>query len=158
MVGRNVMNGVYAGFAAGVVSGIALWVLALLPSMGELVGQRTDMMGFLVHMGGCVVISALFGLLFGALVHGVGSGIFFGVLYGGLWWFLGPMTLLPYATGYGWGVNWTSAAATSMFPSLIGFLIYGLVLGIVFGALWRAHEDIVVTERRVVIEKTVTYP
>jgi uncharacterized membrane protein YagU involved in acid resistance len=158
MIGRNVKNAIYAGLAAGLVFGIIMWQMGMLPAVAALIGQETPVMGFVVHMAISLLVAIGFGLVFGGLVQGVGSGIFWGMLYGAAWWVIGPLTLVPYIMGQGLGANWTVELATALFPSLIGHLVFGTVLGVVFGALRRAPVVPVVVETRTVIERTVTLP
>lgn len=64
-----------------------------------------------------------------------GSGIFWGFVYGVIWWFLGPLTLMPLFLGMGLGTSWTAAALSAQIPSLIGHIIFGVLLGWVYAAL-----------------------
>lgn len=152
MIGRNVKNAIYAGLAASLVFGVIMWMMGMLPMIGGLVGQETVFMGFLVHMGIGLLISIGFGLVFGEIVQGVGSGILWGMVYGAVWWGLGPMTLMPFLLGMGWGANWTNEMARQLFPSLIGHLVFGVILGVVFGALRRTPKPNVIIETRTVTE------
>jgi len=158
MIGRNVKNATYAGLAAGLVFGIIMWMMGSLPMVGGLIGEQTVVMGFLVHMVISLLIAIGFGLVFGGLVRSVGSGILWGMIYGAIWWFLGPLTLMPYFMGMGWGVNWTAEMTRQLFPSLLGHLVFGLVLGVVFGALRRSPRAPVIIETHTVTERSVTYP
>lgn len=158
MIGRNVKNAIYAGLAAGLVFGIIMWTMGMLPAVGALIGQETAIMGFVVHMVISLLLAIGFGLVFGGLVRGIGSGIFWGMIYGGVWWFLGPLTLMPYFMGQELGSNWTPEIAQQLFPSLLGHLVFGLVLGVVFGALRRVPKAPVILETHTIVERTVTYP
>jgi len=52
-----------------------------------------------------------------------------GWLFGLIWWYLGPMTLLPLLlTGV---PDWSTRAASALLPSLLGHLIYGAVTGLI---------------------------
>jgi hypothetical protein len=47
-----------------------------------------------------------------------------------IWWYLGPMTLLPlFLTGV---CDWSTEAASALLPSLLGHLIYGAVTALTF--------------------------
>jgi Flp pilus assembly protein protease CpaA len=59
-------------------------------------------------------------------------------VYGLVWWFLGPLTLLPVLLGG--SVTWTTKAAHLYLPSLVGHLLYGAVTAIVFLLLERHHR------------------
>ena len=58
-----------------------------------------------------------------------------GVAYGLLWWFLGPLTILPI-----WlrkPVDWSAARGSELFGSLVGHIIYGLIVGLLYAAVDR---------------------
>jgi hypothetical protein len=55
-----------------------------------------------------------------------------------VWWFLGPLTLLPVLLGG--SVTWTVKAAHLFLPSLVGHLFYGAVTAVVFLLLERHHS------------------
>jgi hypothetical protein len=80
------------------------------------------------------MISALIGMSYGVLFRNeassVGLGISWGWLFGLLWWYVGPMTLLPLLrTGE---CDWTTDAASALLPSLMGHLIFGATTALVF--------------------------
>ncbi len=61
-----------------------------------------------------------------------------GATYGICWWFLGPLTLLPWLTHH--PVDWTEAHAATLFGSLVGHIIYGIIVGLLYAAfdrVWR---------------------
>ena len=71
-----------------------------------------------------------------------------GLAYGFSWWILGPLTLMPFLTGMGLGVNWNVTAAGQALPSLVGHLIFGGVLGVTYhwlqgrtGAIYLRHGE-----------------
>ncbi len=51
------------------------------------------------------------------------------MMYGLVWWFLGPLTLMPLFMGMGLGVNWNGGAMVQAAPSLLGHLVFGATLG-----------------------------
>lgn len=59
--------------------------------------------------------------------------LFWGLVYGALWWFLGPLTLLPILLGQ--SVTWDLVSGQNLPPSLFGHLAYGAVTAAVFA--WR---------------------
>ncbi len=132
---RNIRIGVYGGWLGGVVFGAMMAMMGMLPMIGKMVGHPSAVTGFLVHLVISAVIGASFAVLFDRLVQGVSSGLGYGVLYGGIWWLLGPLTLMPFMMGMGFGVNWNATAASQMLPSLIGHLIYGGILGVSYAWL-----------------------
>ena len=94
-------------------------------------------------------ISAMLGMTYGLLFRreapDFGCGITWGLVYGLVWWFIGPMTLLPILLGG--SLTWTTAAANALFPSLIGHLFYGAATAAAFfcssGATWPGCCSIV---------------
>ena len=76
------------------------------------------------------VNNAGYGLLFRDEASARGDAITWGCLFGLIWWYLGPMTLLPLLlTGV---CDWSTDAASALLPSLLGHLIYGAVTALIF--------------------------
>lgn len=136
----NWTRAVVAGGMAGVFGGLVFdrWMSAgdyfpLLSGLNQLPSRGGSLLlQFLI----AVLMGVFFGLLFQRDVRGYGSCMGWGVGYGMLWWFLGPMTLLPLLSRA--PVEWTSDAASSVFGSLIGHILYGLILGVSYATLDRA--------------------
>ena len=80
-----------------------------------------------------------YGLLFQREAPDLPSAICWGLLYGLVWWFAGPLTLLPLMlTG---SFDWTVAGAAALLPLLVGHLLYGAVTAGVYYALEQRHTD-----------------
>lgn len=147
MFAKRIKHGVIGGLVGGVVFGAMMAKMGMLPMIGKMVGQPNAVVGFLVHMVISAGIGGSFGVLVGPLVSDRVTGIVSGAVYGMLWWFLGPLTLMPLLMGMGLGVNWNLGAAENMLPSLMGHVIFGLVLGFVFSRgddcllLKRSHPE-----------------
>ncbi len=131
----NIRIGIYSGWLGGVVFGAMMAMMGMLPMIGKMVGHPSAVTGFLVHLVISAVIGASFAILFDRIVQGASSGLGYGLLYGGIWWLLGPLTLMPFMMGMGFGVNWNATAASQMLPSLIGHLIYGTIVGVSYAWL-----------------------
>lgn len=122
-----VKAGVTGGLVGGIFFGFLLAGLGLLPVIAELVGSRSVIIGFTVHMA----ISALFGALFGlGLEFGLvrlSRAVRYGALYGVFWWVVGALTLMPLFLGLEPQLH--RALAPSNLIGLLGHVIYGVVLG-----------------------------
>lgn len=127
------------GGVAGIVGGWAFgkWMAQVdfFPLIAGLVGSNSVMVGMTLHYGIAVVIGASFGMLFQRDVRGLGSCLGWGLAYGILWWFLGPLTLLPILRGS--PPDWSYQQGGALFGSLVGHVIYGLLLGLVYATLDR---------------------
>lgn len=132
MIANRIKHGIVGGLAGGVVFGIMMAFMGTLPMIGKMAGHANALVGFAVHLAISAGIGGAFGVLLGPAVTGRASGLVAGLVYGSAWWFLGPLTLMPYFLGMGFGANWNTAAAAHMLPSLMGHAIYGLVLGLAY--------------------------
>jgi hypothetical protein len=130
IVRSGLLPGALAGLVGGLVFGAAMTQLSLLPTIASLVGAESDAIGLIVHL----IVAALIGTGFGLLVWhqrpGVGETLFWGLAYGTLWWFLGPLTLLPLLLGD--GLTWDVHAAQDAFPALLGHMLYGASTGLAY--------------------------
>ena len=129
--------GALAGFAGGIVSSPIMLQTGVLSKVAGVDTSFTNLHGLLLHL----VVSALIGMTFGLLFRNespnLGSGVAWGWLFGLMWWYLGPMTLLPLMlTG---ACDWSTDAASALLPSLIGHLIFGAVTAYVFLRLEHRH-------------------
>ncbi len=129
--------GVIASLVGGLLFSLVMLKIGLLPTMATLVGGSSIILGFVVHMLISTVIGMSYGLLFQREASNVGASIAWGLLYGLIWWFLGPLTLMPLLLNG--AVTWTTTAANEALPVLIGHLIYGAATAIAFLALERRH-------------------
>ncbi len=127
-----------ASLVGGLLFSFIMIATGVLPRVGQLVGVDSPWVGFIVHFLISVAIGASFGLLFHDEVITFGSGIAWGLLYGLVWWFVGPLTLMPILLGGTF--TWTLAAAHLVLASLIGHLIYGAATALVFLILERRHQ------------------
>lgn len=124
-LGSWLAAGAVAGLAGGAAFGAAMAELGMLPTVAAIVRADSVWIGAIVH----VAISAAVGAGFGALIWrqrvGAGETLFWGLTYGALWWFIGPLTLLPLLLGD--GLAWDVPSARAAFPSLLGHLLWGAV-------------------------------
>ncbi len=131
-----VLPGALAGLIGGLVSGAAMVQLGMLPTVASLVYTESGVAAFIIYM----LLAAILGVGFSLLVwHQRGGGgemLFWGLTYGAMWWFLGPLTLLPLLLGQ--GLMWDIHAAQAVFPSLPGHLWFGASMAIALTLLRRA--------------------
>jgi len=136
---RSLGWGAAASLAGGLLFSLVMLAIGFLPKVALLIGASSALLGFIVHL----VISALIGMSFGLLFQheapNLGSGVAWGLTYGLMWWFLGPLTLMPILLGNPF--VWTTAAAGALLPALIGHLLYGAATAFVFMLLERRHAE-----------------
>jgi hypothetical protein len=127
---RSLEWGGFAGLVGGMVSSPVLLVTGILPKIAGIETSFAGVRGLLIHLVISVLIGASYGLLFRDEASSLGLGVAWGWLFGLIWWYLGPLTLLPMLlTGQ---IDWHSAAASSLLPLLPGHLIYGATTAFVF--------------------------
>ncbi|MBI3659588.1 hypothetical protein HY230_03855 [Candidatus Acetothermia bacterium] len=130
-----ILPGALAGLVGGIVFGLALYKLGALSMIAQLVGGSTGKVGIVVHLIIAAIIGSGFGLLIWHQRAGIGETLFWGLTYGTLWWFLGPLTLMPlFLKGT---LGWDLAFVQSAFPSLLGHLFYGVSTALAFVLIKR---------------------
>ena len=131
--------GAVASLAGGLLFSVLLLFAGYLPKLAMMAGGSSAALGFVVNMVGSVGIGITYGLLFQREAPNAASGVCWGLLYGLIWWFAGPLTLLPILlTG---SCDWSVGAASALLPSLLGHLLYGTITASVFLLLERHHAD-----------------
>jgi uncharacterized membrane protein YagU involved in acid resistance len=131
--------GAAASLAGGLLFSLVMVATGFLPQVASLVGGSSPALGFVVHMGISALVGMSYGVLFGYEAPDFGSSVAWGLVYGLVWWFLGPLTLMPILLGGQF--TWTTGAAAVALPSLIGHLIYGAATACTFLLLERRHAD-----------------
>jgi hypothetical protein len=132
---RAIMVGGFAGIIGGWAFGKWMEQVNFFPLIAGLVHSESLMVGVTLHFIFAVIIGATFGVLFQGDVRGYGSSMCWGAAYGLLWWFLGPLTILP--TWQGNALDWSYERGGALFGSLVGHIIYGLIVGLIYGTLDR---------------------
>lgn len=135
----NWPHGLVAGGLAGIAGGWAFsyWMAQVnfFIIVANLVNSNSPLVGKGLHYLFAMIIGASFGLLFQRDVRGFGSSFSWGIVYGLVWWFLGPLTILPLWLGQ--PVDWSPERGSALFGSLVGHIVYGLFLGLVYSILDR---------------------
>ena len=135
---RALGSGILAGIIGGLLFTIVMVQIGFLPSVANLVGATSALVGFTVHLVIATLIGMSYGLLFRRQSYDIGSALGWGVSYGFFWWIVGALTLLPLLLGD--LPQWTVSAAADAFPALIGHLAYGAGLGITFYLLEASYR------------------
>jgi uncharacterized membrane protein YagU involved in acid resistance len=131
--------GAVASLVGGLLFSLVMLATGVLPTVATLVGGSSPLLGFFVHMGISSMVGMSYGVLFQREAPDFASGVAWGLLYGLIWWFIGPLTLMPILLGGSF--TWTTTAAGALLPSLIGHLLYGGATAAVFLLLERRHAD-----------------
>jgi len=127
---RSLQWGATAGLAGGLVSSPIMLATGILPNVAGLGFAVSIPIGLFLHLLMSSLVGMSYGLLFRNEGPNLGWGASWGWLFGMIWWYLGPMTLLPLMlTGE---CDWTADAASKLLPSLLGHLVYGAVTALVF--------------------------
>jgi uncharacterized membrane protein YagU involved in acid resistance len=132
---RALVVGGLAGLVGGWAFGKWMAQVNFFPLVAGLIGSTSRELGVALHFLIAMIIGASFGLLFQRDVRGPGSSLGWGLGYGLLWWFIGPLTILPLWLGA--PLDWSYTRASALFGSLIGHAIYGLLAGMIYALLDR---------------------
>lgn len=133
-LGSSILAGGVAGLGGGIVFGMLMAMMGMLPMVAMLVGSENAMVGFAVHMAISAGIGAVYGLVASRLRQTTGTAIVAGVINGIVWWVLGALILMPLMLGMGAMVL---QIGQTQWMSLMGHLIYGVVTALLFIPLSR---------------------
>jgi hypothetical protein len=136
---RSLQWGALAGLAGGLVSSPFMFAAHVLSSVAGVATQLSTLSGLLVHL----LVSAFIGMSYGVLFRDEASNLAmagaWGWVFGLIWWYVGPLTLLPLIlTGE---IDWRISAASALLPSLLGHLIYGACTASLFYILERSYTS-----------------
>lgn len=136
MQAKQLTHGVIAGIAGAFVFGLMMLMMGMLPMVGMLIGTESLFLAFLYHLFNGAIIGLTFALFFGSRMQGLGGSTVYGLVYGFIWWFLGPLLIMPIMMGMGSQLHIEGMVAAM--PSLVGHIIFGIVMGVTFGMLRRS--------------------
>lgn len=121
--------GVVGGLVGGVGFGILMQAMDMLPMVGDLVGNDTIGMGWLVHLFNSALFGAIFVLLFYRWLGPLGPTAALGLVYGVLWWLVGALWIMPAWLGMS---EMIFEIGNPQWQSFVGHLFYGLLLAVVY--------------------------
>jgi hypothetical protein len=126
-LGRRALAGLIGGIAGGLMFGVLMAMMGMLPMIASMVGSNSSLVGFGIHIVMSIMIGLGLTVIFGnLLLTNYTRGIVVGVGYGAIWWVLGPLMVMPMM----FGMPLLTIDTAALF-SLMGHLIYGAVLGAV---------------------------
>ena len=144
---RSIEWGALAGLVGGLVSIPVMNATGILPQIAGLDTSFGGIRGPLIHLVVSVGIGMTYGLLFRDEATSISLGVPWGFLFGVIWWYVGPLTLLPLIlTGV---CDWRASAAAALFPSLLGHLIYGGATALTFLLLERRYKRWLLLDPRI---------
>jgi hypothetical protein len=144
---RSIEWGGLAGLVGGLVSLPVMNATGILPMIAGLDTSFGGIRGPIIHLLVSAGIGMSYGFLFRDEAPCIGLGVPWGFLFGLIWWYVGPLTLLPLIlTGV---YDWRPSAAVALFPSLIGHLIYGGATAFTFLLLERRYKRWLLLDPRI---------
>jgi len=149
--------GAFAGLVGGAVSAPIMVATGVISKLEGLEHQLSLAPALALHLLVSACIGMTYGLLFREEGLSIGRGISWGWVFGLMWWYVGPLTLLPLLrTGE---ADWRPEAATMLLPSLIGHLVFGAMTAFTFLLLERRYSRwLLLNPRYVAREERRTRP
>jgi hypothetical protein len=136
---RSLEWGGLAGFAGGIVSSPFMFAAHVLTSAAGVDTHLSTATGLVVHLLGSTVIGMSYGVLFRDEASNLAMAGAWGWVFGLIWWYAGPLTLLPLILNG--EIDWRVTAASTLLPSLLGHLIYGACTGFLFYVFERTYTN-----------------
>ena len=127
--GKTIAAGTLAGLAGGMLFGMMMAMMGMLPMIGMLVRQESSLVGFIVHMMISAGLGAIYGLVAGRLPLTTSYALLGGIAYGVIWWVLGALIMMPLMLGMN---QMVLVIGTDQWLSLVGHMVYGVVTALVF--------------------------
>lgn len=130
------VSGIIAGLGGGVVFGMMMAMMGMLPMIAGLVGSQSPVVGAIVHMAISAAIGAFYGVAvtIGRFNLSLGFAVISGMVNGVIWWVLGALILMPLGLGMS---NMVFVIGTTQWLSLMGHVIYGIVAALLYVVLIR---------------------
>jgi hypothetical protein len=146
-----------AGLAGGIVAAPILVATGVLSRLAGVEESLPLAHGLLLHLLASAFLGVLWGFLFRREGLGLGRSLSWGLVFGVVWWYVGPLTLLPLLrTGE---IDWRPSAASALLPSLVGHLVFGAVTAVAFAAQQaRQNRWLLLDPRHVARERRRSRP
>lgn len=132
---HRAVYGITGGLAGGMVFGILMQMMGMIPMVAQLVGSSSTAVGWVIHLAISSFIGASFAILFGSRARSLIPAAVLGMAYGMVWWVLGALVIMPAQLGMP-----VFQLNTTAWMSLMGHLLFGLVLGLVYSQLARRNH------------------
>ena len=129
---RLALLGAVAGIGGGVVFGVMMAMMGMLPMVGMLVGSESAVVGFIAHLAISAFIGAVYGLAAGRFPNTTQVALVGGIINGVVWWVLGALVLMPLMLGMS---QMVLVVGGDQWMSLLGHIIYSLVTAFLLIAL-----------------------
>lgn len=129
---RALQVGALAGVGGGIVFGLLMAVMGMLPMVGMLIGQPNAIAGFAVHLAISAVIGAIYGWFIAHYPTTTATALVGGIVNGVAWWVLGALVLMPLLLGM---TEMVFRLSGPQWISLAGHLIYGVVTALLYNSL-----------------------
>ena len=121
---QRVAIGAMGGAVAGMIFGMMMNMLGMIGTIAMLVGSKSNVVGWAVHLSISMVIGIAFSLLMEKRLKNLTAGLTYGMAYGIFWWVAGALILMPAKLGMPL-FNFNTMA----WQSLMGHVVFGMVLG-----------------------------
>ena len=118
----GMLSGMF-GIGGGVVFGMLMAMMGMLPMVAMLAGSESALVGFIVHLAISAFIGAVYGVIVGRFPNTAGVALIGGMLNGVVWWMLGALTLMPLMLGMS---QMVFVVGGDQWMSLMGHILYGL--------------------------------
>jgi uncharacterized membrane protein YagU involved in acid resistance len=128
-IAKHATWGAIGGLAGGVVFGIMMAVMGMLPMVGMLVRSESAVVGFVVHMLISAFIGAVYGVVISRFANTAGTAAVGGIINGIVWWVLGALVMMPLMLGMS---DMVFAIGQAQWMSLLGHLIFGVIAAFVY--------------------------
>lgn len=130
----SIKAGALAGLGGGVIFGIIMAMMGMLPMVAGLVGSSNALTGIVLHLVISVAIGAAYGLGASGLPARTSIHVAAGIANGVVWWVLGALVIMPLMLGMS-GMIFAIGSAQIM--SLMGHVIYGVVTALLFLRIYQ---------------------